>query len=173
MSTTVSTLSEMLRRLEYGEGYGGYAQLFKSLRIPLSELESSLECGNNHYKRKLLQRTGSYELLLMCWQNEQTSPIHSYAGQQGWIYVAQGSLAIDYYLRRDSDDTMERYKTVEIGSGDYGYLNDYIGFHRIRHIGNQRAVSLHLHAGPVEEWEVFDPETGTYSHMAPGPHTDR
>jgi cysteine dioxygenase len=169
----ITRLDELFKHLEYGEGYGGYARLFSQLAIPLTALEPLLECDKQHYRRKLLQRTGSYELLLMCWQQQQASPIHSYAGQQGWIYLASGQLALDYYLRTDSNNHMELYKSIALNAGEYAYLNDYIGFHRVRHLGEERAVSLHLHAAPVDEWEVFLPETNEYLFMSPGPHTDK
>lgn len=169
----ITSLAELQKHLEYGEGYGGYARLFSQLAIEAAELEHLLECGKQHYRRKLLQRTGSYELLLMCWQNGQASPIHSYAGQQGWIYLVSGKLALDYYLRKDSDNGMEAYQSIELKAGEFAYLNDYIGFHRVRHLGAERAVSLHLHAAPVDEWEVYLPESHEYVYMAPGPHTDK
>lgn len=159
----ISKLSELLRHLKYGEGYNGYRVLFKDLQIEKSEVKELIAFDSSNYTRNLIERTGSYELMLMCWKEGQSSPIHGYSGQQGWIYVIEGKLSIDYYVERDSDHRMDHFRTESFKAGEFAYLNDYVGFHSLKNTSRENTISLHLHAGPVLKWKVFDPADGSYS----------
>ncbi len=44
------------------------------------------------YTRNLIGRTEHYEMLLLCWNVGQKSPIHNHAGQNCWMAVMEGQV---------------------------------------------------------------------------------
>ncbi|MDX5326227.1 MAG: cysteine dioxygenase family protein [Bacteroidota bacterium] len=164
---TIQSIEGLVRELEYGTGVTGYLGLLHHLQIDPDSVVPYLKWAEDHYTRKLLFSNDEVEMILMCWKPGQTSPIHSYDDQEGWIYVIEGVLTIDHYFRSSVNHSMEHYQTLKLGPGKFLYLNDYIGFHRVRNDGPENVVSLHIHAGPVTQWNVYDPETKKFYEHRP------
>ena len=60
---------------------------------------------------------------------------------------------------------MQFYKEVRLPAGRFLYVNDYLGFHSVINSSKSRTLSLHLHAGPVEGWTVYDPENNSFFNV--------
>ena len=83
----ISTIEQLIKNLNLGPGYGGYNEMFSSIEVPLADWEKFYSWKENRYTINCLSSCDGYELLLMCWQRDHSSPVHSYTFQEGWIKV--------------------------------------------------------------------------------------
>lgn len=158
----ITSIKSLLNELEKGTGQDGYLGMMHKLQIPKQEVLPYCTWNNKHYTRNLLERNNDFELILMCWEPGQESLIHSYSDQEGWMFVIEGELTVNHYFKSSRGEKMQYYKEVQLRSGKFLYVNDYLGFHSATNSYQHRTISLHLHAGPVEKWKVYDPETNGF-----------
>ncbi|MAY83248.1 MAG: hypothetical protein CMP59_03865 [Flavobacteriales bacterium] len=155
MISEISSIEQLKHNLNMGPGYGGYIDIFKAISIPESDWSSHCKWNDEKYTRNCLTNSDEFELLLMCWQSGQHSAIHSFNFQEGWIKVLKGELTIDTFKIDRESLSCEHEESIVIKEGEYTYLNDNMGFHRVSASAKGQTVSLHLHAERVREWEVF------------------
>lgn len=158
MIPSIKTVEQLLKNINLGPGYGGYMEILKALDIPLSEWSPFEKWSTSHYTRNCISSCEEYELLLMCWQPNQHSPIHNYSFQEGWIQVLEGELTIDTYSVDRDAKTAHKQNSITIKKGEFYYLNDDMGFHCVRNSSSEQTKSLHLHVDRITQWEIFDPE---------------
>lgn len=151
----IKTIEQLNYNLNLGPGYGGYTDILKAINLPASEWEKHCVWKKDSYSRNCLSNCDAFELLLMCWEEGQHSAIHSYNFQEGWVKVLQGELTIDTFNIDKDLLSCEKDESMVIKEGEYTYLNDSMGFHRVSASGKGRTVSLHLHAERVKTWKIF------------------
>ena len=164
---TITSIDQLLLDIELGTGYDGYLSLVEHIKIDKDEVDHLCSWNPDHYTRKLLFRDSSVEVILMCWEPGQQSPIHNYDFQEGWVYTVHGKVTVDHYFECHLDNKMDHFKSIDVQTGKYLYLNDYIGFHRVKNASKERAISIHIHAGPVLNWKVYDPATNSFYNLHP------
>ena len=155
MITKIETMDQLTKNLNLGPGHGGYLDLLKSIKLPESEWKRFVKWKDNRYTRNCISACDAYELLLMCWKSGHQSPIHNYDFQESWIKVLKGQLIIEiYHVDRESGDC-KLDEEVVINEKEYTYLNDNMGFHRVKNGSDEDTISLHLNVEKVSQWEVF------------------
>ncbi|MEQ8624942.1 MAG: cysteine dioxygenase family protein [Vicingaceae bacterium] len=156
MLAEINTMEHLKKNLHMGPGYGGYVELLNALALPKNEWDKFCTWEKDNYTRNCISSCEDYELLLLCWEKNQASPIHNYDFQEGWIKVLQGELTIDTYEVDRDDKTATKKGSLVLKNGESTYLNDSMGFHKVANPNGQKTVSLHLNIGPVKKWEVFN-----------------
>ncbi len=133
------------------------------------------------YSRNLLRLTPVYELLLLCWDVGQASPIHNHQEQRCWMAVLDGAIRETHFHEPD-----EGHKgPLKAGSvrcfrrSEVAYISDEIALHEIRPIGVQAGVTLHLYSSPIPRCRVYCEVTGkvairemSYDSVRPGAVAD-
>ena len=116
------------------------------------------------YTRNLVARDARFELLLLCWDVGQESPIHNHEGQNCWMSVLEGTLEELRYPMPEPGHTgpLNAHESYLYEAGNVAFIRDEMGLHLVRPVGG-RAVSLHLYATPYAECNVYCPETGRIS----------
>ncbi len=158
-------------------------ELLASWRPSLDSLRPFVAFDPLRYSRQRLYRDATFEMLLLCWDRGQATPVHDHDGQHGWITVLEGSLTIEEYERYGGPadlgnltseeptppDTVPlvpaRRLTVAAGSS-VAEASAPETIHSVGAIGG-RALSLHLYAGPLDSFLVFDPERGAARRVRP------
>jgi cysteine dioxygenase len=127
------------------------------------------------YTRNLIHRCSAFELLLLCWEVDQESPVHDHSGQDCWMAVLRGELEEQHYIppRALSVGPMALGKRSEVGRGGVAYIADGIALHRIRPLHGARGMSLHLYSRPIDTCRVYDPRTGASTLVELGYHSVR
>ena len=67
------------------------------LKIPISEFEKFAAWDETHYTRNCIARTENFELLLLCWQAGQETPVHSHNDQDCWVFLIEGNITENQY----------------------------------------------------------------------------
>jgi cysteine dioxygenase len=111
------------------------------------------------YARNLIRGGEDYELIVICWQDGQRSPVHDHAGQRCWMSVLDGTIRERIFERPGGGGPLALRSSRALERGQVGYITDELGLHEIHPEGG-RAVSLHLYAKPIRACRVFCPDTG-------------
>jgi len=116
----------------------------------------------NQYTRNLVGRTAHYELLVLCWDSGQSSPIHDHSGENCWMAVLDGRIEEVQYAWPVEGQTgalsARSARTYE--KGKVAHIHDDVALHLVRAADARRGVSLHLYARPIAACNVYDAETG-------------
>lgn len=135
-----------------------------------SSLEPYLHFKDNAYTRNLVYRNELFEVLVLCWDKGQRTPVHNHRGQLGWMSVQQGMLSILNYKRTDCSracNQARRWSKVELTSdipiAGVGFVSHVSECETIHQISNDpafdsRAVSLHIYSRPFDSCVIYDTE---------------
>lgn len=114
------------------------------------------------YTRTRVYRDANFELLLLNWAAGAASAIHDHGGQHCWMMVLEGELQVHDYVRLDGGETpgvaeVELRGTRTLEHGEMDLRSGRFDLHRVAAPAQSKAVSLHLYAGPLQEFLVYDP----------------
>lgn len=122
-----------------------------------------------HYTRNLIARTALYELLAICWDVGQSSPIHNHHGQNCWMAAPIGRLVTQNYRVIEQDEDrgacrLEPTDRIVLTPTDPLPVNPLEPVHSVfnpEEFG-ERAVSLHIYSRPYDRCLIYSLEKGTY-----------
>jgi cysteine dioxygenase len=148
--------------------------ILESFRPSLRSIAPSIAFGAERYTRTRLHRSAAFELLLLCWDRGQATPVHDHDGQAGWFTVLEGALGVQEYDREGGPADLRSLAETSPGGLRLHEGRRYVveagrsvaeaegpeTIHRVGPVGG-RALSLHLYAGPLDSFLVFDRERGT------------
>lgn len=110
------------------------------------------------YGRFLIHRTELYEVILMKWDNQQKTPIHSHNEQDCWTYMLEGELKETLF-----DQTTLKIKDEMIVSRNMRtYIHDSMGVHQVENLSKKSSLSLHLYAKPLPVCHFYDMASGLW-----------
>ena len=125
------------------------------------------------YTRNLVHRCGEFELLLLCWEPGQESPIHDHAGMQCWMAVLEGGMQEVHYQPGAENGPLVEGRVQTFECGQVSYIVDAIALHLVRPMRGESGVSLHLYSSPIDACRTFDPLTGESRLTEVGYHSVR
>lgn len=115
-----------------------------------------------YYTRNLVARNEHYEMLILCWNPGQESPIHNHAGQNCWMAILDGRMEETLFSfphgRTAGPLTARKSRIYE--PGQVAFINDDIALHRVRPVAGSRGISLHLYAKPIDVCMVYEESSG-------------
>ena len=113
------------------------------------------------YTRNCLYCDERYEVILICWEPGQQTPIHDHGGEECWVKIISGTIKETIY-KPDATDTPVAISTNIAEPGHTSYMIDFMGCHRLENDSNQRAMSLHIYAKPIAQCNIYDEESAQY-----------
>ena len=131
-------------------------------------LEPYLFYEPTHYTRNLIYKCDLFELLAVCWEAGQASPVHNHQGQSCWMAAPIGRLAVQNYelLRSDDRGYCELRPTdrVTMDPGNPSFVDPEEPIHSVLNLPEhgQRATSLHVYSRPYDRCLVYAPEKNAY-----------
>jgi cysteine dioxygenase len=157
----IQSIAELEEVMKNHDPNVSYFQIMKSIDIPYDEFERHFSWKEEHYTRNSIIKNDTYELLVICWEEGQDSPIHDYDSKEAWIHIIRGQLKEEKYVKR-GDGPMEKVSTVTLGVNDFSYMSGHVGLHRYVNTYESRTVSLHLYVNPLKHWNEYDPATDSF-----------
>ena len=138
-----------------------YKMLLEKFEYDPNEIKTYAGWSDESYVRHGIVKTNDFELILMCWDVDQETPIHCHNGKDCWMRVVKGELEEAVFERRQNEGLqLVNHKTYV--AKDVAHINDQLGVHRLRNSGGTQAMSLHLYAKPIEKCSIYDPETNGF-----------
>ena len=124
--------------------------LFKNKNFNFLKKIEFQEDETKEYLRNNLFQNDKYELILIKWKPNSESLIHDHASNGCLLKVIDGELIESLYNKN-----LELIKETKYQSGDINYIDNHIGYHKIKNIHNQESYSLHLYSPPNHEIKYF------------------
>ncbi len=156
----IKTISELVERLSNCKKEE-IEFIIDKLKIPISEFEKYATWNETHYTRNCITRTQDFELLLLCWQAGQETPVHSHNNQDCWVFLVEGSIVENQYKNNKEEVPVLTVSEMMQESHSY-YINDNIGLHSLHNSKNKRAMSLHIYVNPIEECSYYSQKLQQY-----------
>lgn len=181
----VSELSDLIDALRsVPKERARYNEALSRIRFGIEAVKKYCHFDPSSYARNLIAQTDKFELLALCWEPGQITPVHDHAGSDGWVYCVQGEIEevrFQCFVSDNGTARVERGETLKATAGEMTYINDGIAWHTVANQTQERAVTLHLYSGPIDSCQYFDPGTRTIrirqmkyfsidGVIRPGPH---
>lgn len=141
----------------------GYSRAMNSLNINVNEVIKFCNWNKDFYTRNLIIKTEAYELMLLCWEIGQNSPVHNHQNQDCWMYVVQGNIDEIHFHETTTSANKLMFKEGKIfhhKKGATTFINDQIALHIIKNAGMTRAITIHLYSLPIEKCNIYNVDTG-------------
>ena len=138
-----------------------YHQIIRSVVIPEDAFEEFCSWSEDCYTRNCIFENEKFELILLCWEKDQKTPIHDHGGEECWVKVINGTLKETLY--KEGSNGLTQLNTTISVKGTISYMIDFMGYHKLENISGHRAMSLHLYAKPIKKCNVFDHHKKTFS----------
>ncbi|MEJ6588589.1 MAG: cysteine dioxygenase family protein [Crocinitomicaceae bacterium] len=138
-----------------------YGDIIGSLKLKKSALEDFCSWSSESYTRNCITENDKFELILLCWEKGQITPIHDHGGEECWVKVIQGEFR-EVISKMDKGGELNVVKSTISKSDDISYMIDFMGFHSLENMSNKRSMSLHLYAKPIRNCNLFDEKTGKF-----------
>ncbi len=148
-------MAELLEALNNKNSNSSYLDIMESVDLPATELEPYLFWRSDRYTRNCINHTDDYELLAICYENGQSTPIHDFDFQEAWIHPVMGKLQEERFRLHHADKSPQRVSSVTMDTRDFAYM-DEITIHRYKNIADGRTVTLNLYVKPIEKWRVYE-----------------
>jgi cysteine dioxygenase len=104
---------------------------------------------NVSYKRNLVHINDLFDIYVICWNNNQKSPIHDHAPNGCIMKVLQGQINQHLFT-----PDVKFIKQVVNNEGNVSYIDNNIGLHKIVN-GNNKTVSLHVYSPPLYKGNIY------------------
>jgi|GEM_PF-3276780 len=137
-----------------------FKKLISELTLSHADFHQHSRFSLDHYTRNVLVKSEQVEMLLICWEVGQISPVHNHGFSQCFVHCLEGSVAENSYLYKNNDMQFRATKTVV--AGESTFINDPDIFHEFGNASQaDRAVTLHLYAPKITSHNLFDKATRT------------
>ncbi len=149
----IKTINELIVELEEQEKKY-YPRILKSLQIPIEKFYNIAEWDADHYSRVCLAKNKKFELILLCWNGYDQTPIHDHDGQKCWVYQLAGQIEEKRYDLVDDNEPVEVLST-KLTPRNLTYMDDNMGCHALINSSPKRSLTLHLYVNPIEKCSVY------------------
>ena len=148
----------------------GVLELLRKNRVDPSSLSPYLYFWSEHYTRNLIHKTPLFELIAICWEVGQRSPIHNHCDQNCWMATPYGKVQVHNFklLRKDPatgfcELAPSTHFVIEPDSPQEVDPSEPI--HQVANPASfgSRAVTLHIYSRPYDTCEVYDLQEKRYS----------
>jgi cysteine dioxygenase len=157
-SQIIQTLDELVTSLSEAERTS-FDRIIRSMNLPRRVYENRCSWSDDSYTRNCIVENEKFELILLCWEKGQYTPIHDHGGEECWVKVIEGEFKETIY-QKDESGEVKIIKSAVAKTNDITYMIDFMGFHRLENLSNARSMTLHLYAKPIHKCNILDENSG-------------
>lgn len=157
---TLQTLDDLVSTLSEGERTT-FNEIIRTVNLPNHVFKNHCSWSDKSYTRNCLFDNEKFELILLCWEQGQATPIHDHDGEECWVRIIEGEFRETIY-KEDKSGKLNVIKSNIATTGDITYMIDFMGFHCLKNLSNKRSMSLHLYAKPIRNCNIFDENSGEF-----------
>ena len=135
-----------------------------NLRLCLSQcvnLDFTKYTRFNHltYTRNLVYMDNDFELILLCWQKNQETPIHDHDNQECLFVVLDGIADEIFYNYDTTTGIMHVHSYTQHQKCNISQIDDARLFHKIK-VASNTLLTLHCYFKPIKSCLIYDDSTG-------------
>merc|ERR1712212_125831 len=120
------------------------------------------------YTRNLMHEgNGNFNLILMCWPEGTSSPIHDHSDAHCFMRVLEGQVKeVKYGWPEVEGIPPKEMETTLVNQGQTIYMSDELGLHKVENSSHtNKLISVYLYSPPFNTCKVFDHRTGKDSRV--------
>ena len=151
------SLNELITTLSEAER-SQYNAIIRSMKFSVDSFGDYCSWCEKSYTRNCIVENEKFEMILLCWEKGQITPIHDHGGEECWVKVIDGELGETIY-QEDETGKLNKIKSNTSKTGDISYMIDFMGFHRLENLSTERSMSLHIYAKPIRTCRVFNEDS--------------
>ena len=102
------------------------------------------------YQRKLLYQNDNYEIILIKWKKKSECQIHDHSENGCLLKVLDGEIKEYLY-----DQELNLINENKYQKDDINYIDNKIGFHKIKNLHLENTYSIHLYSPPNHKINYF------------------
>ncbi|MBT8327957.1 MAG: cysteine dioxygenase family protein [Bacteroidia bacterium] len=150
----ISSLDDLVNALESGE-YSDVIDQFDDLDISKNDLDPYIFWNQDYYTRNCIAKDDFFELIVLCWEKGQKTPIHSHDHQECFVKVLEGNFNETQFIWNESNHSMDQIGSDFISQNEVTAVESESVFHTLENTNRGRSISLHLYMKPIEKCEVY------------------
>ncbi|CAH8636932.1 unnamed protein product [Schistosoma rodhaini] len=175
----INTLNDLIKtiRIIFNQDHidiNEVSTILKDFECDFSEWKKYLFFNKTKYTRNLIDEgNGKYNLLLLCWSEEQGTGIHDHAGADCFVKIIKGQIKETIYDWPKHFNPENSYNSTDetnfplvvksvnvLKPGEVTYMHDKVGIHRLHNPSKtETAITLHLYCPPYTESMNFEEST--------------
>eukprot|EP00116_Pleurobrachia_bachei_P013052 sb/3473314/ len=107
---------------------------------------------HGYYRVVIDQGNDRYNLVIVCWNTGQGTPIHDHPASECMFKVCEGDITETRFEMPEScGDNLRVASEVTLEEGDVGHINDSLGIHRMSNDSDtDTCVTLHCYFPPYK-----------------------
>jgi cysteine dioxygenase len=156
-ATKLQTLNDLITALTEEERTS-YDNIIRSINLPSDAFTSFCSWSDKCYTRNCIIENEKFELILLCWEEGQKTPIHDHGGEECWVKIIEGEFRETIYTK-DENGVLNPCNVLHSKVNDTTYMKDFMGYHCIENRSKERSMSLHLYAKPIRKCNIFNEES--------------
>ncbi len=157
----INTISELIEQLTTTDK-SQFQNIINRLQLSGEELQSYESWDQSSYSRNCIYSTDDIEILLLCWNSGDITPVHNHGGQQCWVYQVDGSIEEELFTL-DNNNDLTSMQTSILTPGVNTYMTGEKQYHRLKNHTEQRATTLHIYALPIRECQIYNDEDNCFN----------
>lgn len=131
-----------------------YNSILNRINFDAIDFKAFESWSSEKYTRNCLHKDSQFELILLCWDEGQQTSIHDHDGEDCWVYLLKGEMEEVFYSL-DKSNYLRKEQSQTIVPHQLSFMNDRIGFHRLRNSFKGQSISLHIYAKPIEQCHFY------------------
>lgn len=112
----------------------------------------------NSYRRLLVHAEDAFELVVMRWNGSVETPVHDHGGQRCWFTVIDGTIGVENFRctsKGEGNVSIRSQGNALLHASDIDARLTDDDLHKC-FVPGDGALSLHLYAHPLSEYQVYD-----------------
>ena len=141
-------------------------RLIENLRPQPEEVEPFVQFADNKYARNLVNRSDQFEVLVLCWKAGQRSPVHDHANSLCSVYVYEGIMSADNYVRTPAGHVRPDYSEEGTPGTVISIQKEEI--HQMSNLDADRnLVSVHFYLAPLKNYHIYSLTSSEFESYSP------
>ena len=166
----IKTIEDLIDTLETASS-DRFAQIIQQISITEDSLKHFATWLDEGYTRNCLMRNNDYEIILLCWDKGAKTAIHGHGGENCWVYQVSGTVEEIRYT--NINDSIKESERLALNPGRISFMHDRMGYHAIQNISNDKAMTLHIYASPIDRCKVYNDEKDCFEMKTMSYDTER
>ena len=107
--------------------------------------------NEKNYRKFLLYQNKKFDIYLIDWKEKSESYIHNHPNNGCIFKILNGKIEEEIYSKK-----LDFVKTNSYFINDCGYIDDSLGYHKMKNLNNTNTFSLHIYSPPNYKMTNFN-----------------
>jgi cysteine dioxygenase len=150
----IHTPEELIAKLNEVQEESGYFEVLHSMDINIREWDNYITWSEEKYARNCIAKTEDYELLILCWEKKQSTPIQDYNHASTWVHPISGCIREERYMLSNKSGLL-KISSVSLDPDSFSFMK-HTGIHKFTNTHESRSMALVLYTKPITERKIYE-----------------